>query len=473
MRFPLAVLLEGPQRTPSQAPLKVQVERVPWDVIELELGPGPGADGIVTPGAKVPVTVGFRVLTPEASEASVQASVVLRPARGGESVWRYDLKQNVPTNAPAPAFFTIPLDVPKSEGTYVLEVQARWEPAPDGAKLLSRIIRRRKRVLFAPASAGRKVTLAVLAANDDMPPPKADEKKVVKETEVDTVDLVRLWRHRAWGAGRAPLATNGATGWLVPDEALTAATPKETATRDRVFGLIGRGGTEISLLGPVDAQGAAWSSLGMRVTHPGRPHKLTLTMTAGAPDGLGVAMVGPGTKPRRLLDVRASGPIVKADGPPASFSWLVWPDATDPVLVLVNRAANGPVQLGTATLVELPELPEAPAIESPIAAPSRWLGLALSEVDGLDRFGATFDGGGTDAVAASKHFVSYLSTCGATSAVLTERLADRERRRALEGNAAEDCIGPDRLDVALRVLKRYKIATWLELDLAGAVARFA
>jgi hypothetical protein len=58
-------------------------------------------------------------------------------------------------------------------------------------------------------------------------------------------------------------------------------------------------------------------------------------------------------------------------------------------------------------------------------------------------------------------------SCGASSVVLPERLAERARRRALDGQAAEDPLGPDCLDLMLRVLKRQGCSVWVELAPGG------
>ena len=70
---------------------------------------------------------------------------------------------------------------------------------------------------------------------------------------------------------------------------------------------------------------------------------------------------GPGAPSRLLLDACASGPPILKDGPPAAFTWLVWPSSSEMVLVLVNRSPDAEVRLGTVTLTELDDLPAAPA----------------------------------------------------------------------------------------------------------------
>jgi hypothetical protein len=61
-------------------------------------------------------------------------------------------------------------------------------------------------------------------------------------------------------------------------------------------------------------------------------------------------------------------------------------------------------------------------------------------------------------------------TCGASAVVLPEHLADRARRRALDGQSAEDALGPDRLDLLLRILGRHSCSGWIELALGETEA---
>ena len=79
--MPVAAVLERPRRTPPQSRLVVSVERLAWDSIVIDLGES-ARDGIVAPGATVPVSVGYNIIWPEASEVSVRTTAVLAAARG-------------------------------------------------------------------------------------------------------------------------------------------------------------------------------------------------------------------------------------------------------------------------------------------------------------------------------------------------------------------------------------------------------
>ena len=254
--------------------------------------------------------------------------------------------------------------------------------------------------------------------------------------------------------------------WMVPEEALVEAT-----RRDRLRGWIMRVGSEMENLAPADGDGLAWSAIGLKVPHPDRPHRLTVTVTGGHPAALGVALVtssgGQGGRPRVVLDACASGPPILQDGPPATFSWLVWPDAVDPVLVLVNHDSNVTVQLGTITLTELAEVPAPPAIVPPSLDTARSLGLSLTGPNALERFGGGGETGPRDPLTSARNLAQYLVYCGATVMVLPEGLTDRERRQALDGQAGEDATGPDRLDLLLRILARQGCSAWLELTFDG------
>ena len=137
-------------------------------------------DGIVAPGAEVPVSVGFNILWPEATEVTVRYSAVLRPARGGEIVSRQDGQEVLPTNRPAPSVRVLGLRAPPAEGAYVLEVQATWEPVVRDGSRLGRLIRRRKPAAAA-TSAVRRVTLTVLDPAARPAPAPADSGRSARE----------------------------------------------------------------------------------------------------------------------------------------------------------------------------------------------------------------------------------------------------------------------------------------------------
>lgn len=487
MRFPLPLVLEGSRRTPTQSPVEITVERVPWDVLSVDLTPDdaltpapkplegkekPLPAGVVAAGSRFAVTVGFNVLSPEATEVVVRCDAELKPIRGGEPVWRGALNEVVATNAASPPAFALPVVAPDLEGTYVLELKASWEPGPvhETTKLFGRLIRRGRRALLGNPSATRRVTLAVVNPEKGKEKEQEGPKGVTTahatgEHEVDALDLSRGRKHRPMASGRAAWPASRRSGWSVPPEALTEAT-----RRDPLRGWITRAGSEVATLAPADASGLAWSAMGLRVNRPGRPHRLTVTVAGGQPSALGVAVVGvggngrPSARPRRLLDACASGPPIAANGAPATFSWLVWPDASDPVLVLVNRASGSSVQVGSITLTELPELPSGPTIEAPAGGPSRGIGLALTGGDTLERFGMAVEPGLSDVLAAAKALGEYARSMGATSVILPERLSDRAARRALEGQAAEDSLGPDSMALTLYSLAVGGVSAWVELE---------
>src|SRR3954454_6088389 len=93
--FPVLALIEGPQRTPFQSPVEIVVERLPWDALMLDLG---ASDGTVAPGATLPVTIGYNILTPEPTEVTLRCTAQLRPVRGEEPVWHEEQHEVVTTN---------------------------------------------------------------------------------------------------------------------------------------------------------------------------------------------------------------------------------------------------------------------------------------------------------------------------------------------------------------------------------------
>jgi hypothetical protein len=459
IHVPLASVLEGPQRTPPQTPVDIGVERLAWDSIQVRLSEG---DGTVAPGSRVPVALGFNVLTAEPADVAVRCVAELRPAAGGEPLWRHEIRQGLRSNTAAPPTQTWEVPAPSAEGTYVLELRSNWDAIAstgrEGSRL-SRLIHRR-RTPPASGSAVRRVTMTVIGQKSAQSTPPGSAP-----SDIDTVDLARLRGNRLVASGRAPLANGGLNVWRIPESALV-----EPTRRDRMFGWILRSGSEAARLAPADSGGYAWSAVGLKVEHPERPHRLSITVTGGHPSALGVGLIrlgGAAGRPRVMLDACAAGPPILDDGPSVTFSWLVWPSTQEPVLVLVNRGGDAPVRLGTAVLTELPELPAGPNVITPEGL-RRELVLSFSGPNALERFGGA-SAGPVDTLARADHLAQYLSHCGASGVILPEVLADRSTRQSLEGQAGEDATGPDRLGLLLQILSRHGLGTWLDVQLDGAL----
>ena len=190
-------MIEGPQRTPPQAPVEISVERLPWDALLVDLGQG---DGMVAPGATIPVAVGYNILTPEPTEVNVRCTAELRPVREGEPVWRDERHEVVTTNHLLPSAHVWKIPAPMAEGTYVLAVETAWEPvASPESSWLWRWIRRRRNPAAATSSS-RRMTLAVVGPKPSTP---GGPGPVKREQEVDTIELARLRGYRpvAQGSG--------------------------------------------------------------------------------------------------------------------------------------------------------------------------------------------------------------------------------------------------------------------------------
>jgi len=462
-RFVLASLLEGPQRTPPRSGVEIGVERLAWDSIEVA-STDPTGNGTVEPGAMVPLAVGFNVLTPEPAEVNLHCLAELRPIRGGEPIWRGEWREVIATNALEPNRHPLTIAARGPEGTYVLEIKTTWEPLGDPAGTrLGRWVRRRRNP-SQTTSSDRRLTLAILGPQPLAAPPPSKTEGPMLGVEVDAIDLTRSRGHRPTASGRGPLDSPGRSAWTVPEMALV-----DPSLRDRLRGWINRTLADPPSLPAADSSGLAWSAVGLRVSHPERPHRLTLTVNGGHPAMLGVAMVaggGSGGRGRVVLDACVSGSPILDGGPPATYSWPVWPDSEAPVLVLVNRGSSAPVQVGSITLTELAELPPAPTP----AASGRSIGLHLAGLRALDRFGGGDLLGRGDPLAQARNLTTYLAHCGASAVVLPDGLADRSRRISLQGQADEDSIGPDRLDLLLRVLDRRGMTAWVDVAFDGSLA---
>ncbi|WP_165245746.1 hypothetical protein [Paludisphaera soli] len=464
IRLPIAAVLERPQAVALESGLSVTLERVPWDALAIDFGPG-AEQGVAEPGAAVAVTIGYNILQVDATEVTVRTTAVLRAIGKQDPLWHFEQRELLPANRLDPPARIWSVPAPAIEGTYVLEVEAAWEPAGtrEGSRL-GRLIRRR-RPTGGAASTSRRVVLAVVAPQADRGPASLlDTVAPPRETEVDAFDLsrVRNTRFSAWG--RTATATGG-SAWEPPAEILAMATRREKE-RDWLRSFISKAGAEPARLGSAELSGLAWSAVALRAApRPDRPHRLSVAVTGGDPSGLAVFLIDPGApdrRPRVLLDAcGAEGPA--KDAVPPTLDWILWPGSTEPLLILINRNPASDVTIGSVKLVELEPQADAPT-PPPAQSESRKVGLQLAGRDALERFAVVPEPGLEDTLAEAKNLATYLTTCGASFVVLPERLEDRSRRRRLAGRLSEDSTGPDRLDMVLRVLHRQGAAAWVEPD---------
>ena len=291
-----------------------------------------------------------------------------------------------------------------------------------------------------------------------------------RETEVDSVDLTRIRSTRFSVWGRSPVLKANRTLWELPAELLQESSRRE---HEGLLGLITRTPAEMSNLGPADESGLSWAAVGLRLSRPEKPHRLSVTVTGGDPAALGVALVDAGAgerRPRLVLDACASGLPIPSESTPASFSWLVWPGAPALQLVLLNRNPSSPVRLGAVKLVELDRLPGPPQVRPPDTPATRTMGLYLTGRAPLERFGGAAENGLSDPLETARNLLSYATYCGASMVVVPEQLSDRQARCGLKGQLEENATGPDQLDLILRLLHRRGYSAWLELSFDGKEA---
>ena len=300
VRMPVVSILERPQHTPDQSPLTLSVERLPWDSLAIEMGQG-AEEGVVPPATSVPVVFQYNILWPEASEVNVRTTAILRPLGGTEVLWKSEERELVPANRldPPPRLWKVP--APGEEGTFVLEVRATWEPssARDTSRL-GRLIRRRKTAPVC-STATRRVLFSVVSPYEQATSPARPGAAEIagRETEVDSVDLTRIRSTRFSAWGRSPVLKPNQTLWELPAELLHESNRRE---HERLLSLITRTPTEISNLGPADESGLSWAAVGLRPSRPGKPHRLSVTVTGGDPTALGMALVDAGAGEQRPQD---------------------------------------------------------------------------------------------------------------------------------------------------------------------------
>lgn len=494
VRVPLTSLLNGRQHTAAGSPFQVGMERLPWDALEVQIAQFPGTvrgesppvdeAGIVRPGAALNLTVGLNIQTLEPADAVVTLTTEVRPIRGGDPIWRDARQTAIKVGTGARPRVLVPLAAPREEGLYQVVLQATWEPAREREESrLSRLLKRRKPVIPGSTSS-RRMVLAVMepkvagqgttASSGERPSESSPStSSPIDRTEptpvvVDQIDWTKSRAQRAASTGRVPAKPF----WEVPESALV---PGDSTPRwDRLRGWIpfmGSTGPPPQLLAAADTTGVAWSSVALKVPHPGSAHELTITVVSGHPSVLAVALISPGgpdSRRRILLDTCASGHPVLETGPPAVFRWRVWPEASAPVLILANRGRHSPVKIGSVELAELGESPApsgAGAATTLAVSPSqRRLAISLAGSRPLDRFGAGNDAGPDDLWTASGHLAEYLKICRADVAILPDSSLRRLPRDVLDGQAGEDALGPEPIDLVARRLERTGLAAWIELD---------
>ncbi|WP_152050217.1 hypothetical protein [Tautonia marina] len=462
--LPLLGLLEGPQRTVLKSGLLFEAHRLDWDGLEVRL---PG-DGIMAPGAIVPADVRVNVLTPEPTEVSLLLSARLRPVRSDRTLWEESRRLVLSTNQsqPAPNLFNIAM--PLDEGTYVLELNASWVPRElqvDGSRL-SRWWRRLRNQ--STDASVRRVSLCVVSASPDpsqshkLEPPRRQGSDHL-DLIVDTTDLGRGKGLRPRAEGRVSSSTTRMDDpWIVPEELLV-----DPPRRERFWNLVGRVGAENQALKPAGPDGVSWVAMPLNVPHPDRPHRLDLAVLGGDPAAVSVAIVAPGNRPRLLLDARGYGPPTVGPGMKTLLSWSIWPDTSDPVLIVVNRSVEHPLWIGEVHLVEFAEGPAPLRVTEPPADGGRSLAVRLTGPRDLERFGGSNDQGPDDPHARAEHLVSYLKSVGASAVVLPAPRVGAWVRGALDGQAIEDAVGPDPDLTLLSMLKRHRMRVLLEMDVEG------
>jgi hypothetical protein len=448
-RFPLAGISDSSQRSP--APLAARVHRLPWDPIEIDRV---GGDGTYAPGAPISLSVAVNAL---GAGPSIQVAATIKRKETGEVVWTGTKPLNEANDRSSPLIWN--LTAPPIEGTYEIEFTALAESARPGndsqAPLIGRLFKRLRD--DAPVGARRRVTFAVL--DPKAAPASTEVVSRSQDAVVDLVDLTRVKPGRVVTAGRsgAPFTQNGP--WPPPRQALEIES--DPTRRERLLGLIARS-SDLSVLGPADPTGLAWVGANLKVAHPGRPHRLSITVTNGRVDSLAVALLGPGRAPHALLDACVSDSD-RIDQP-CTYTWIVWPDSPDTIAMVVNRGERSAVRVGAIELREMPAEPPSAAVVETESPNKRSLAIQFSNPRALERFGArgVFDDEQADWLAVGKRLAAYLRHCGANAVVINPRFGEFTARQSLDQQAVEDSIGPDPFELVLKILEREGVSVVIE-----------
>ena len=318
-----------------------------------------------------------------------------------------------------------------------------------------------------PTSAVRRVSLAVVdpsRAGAPTPPPTAGAGRVDAVVDVAALGRPRGLRPRL--EGRRPTDGPGPARRPLAGPGRAAGRPARAASGS---GACSAGSARTpSRSPPAGPDGLAWTAAPLKVAHPDRPHRLELTVVGGDPAALAVALVAPGraaeAAARRPRDGGRPSPRARSR---STLSWPIWPDATDPVLVVVNRSPDRPLWLGDAALVELADEPTALPIVGPPGG-TRSLAVLLTgprRPRPLRRrratTGPTTRWPGPD-------------TWPPTSARSAPRPSSCRRRgptgpsgRPSTARPSEDPTGPDRRALLLATLGRRGVAAIVEVALDG------
>ena len=312
----------------------------------------------------------------------------------------------------------------------------------------------------------RRMTLAVLGSK---PAPAANPRRRARfEQEVDTIDLARPRGYRPVASGRSPLLAAGRAAWAVPEEALVEPiAPRPAAGLDHA--VRGRGGEpRPGRRGGAGLVGRRPEGRPSRPAPPADPDGQRRPARGAGRGADRCPARGRGARPRVVLDACASGPPILEDGPAASLLLAGLARRPRAGAGAGQSRPDAPVQLGTVTLTELDELPRRPAAARARARghAGPWGCTSPARTPWNPASAAATPGPATRWPSAD-NLAQYLGYCGATAVVVPEQLADRARRRALDGQADEDALGPDRLDLLLRVLGRQGCSAWLELAFDG------
>lgn len=476
--IPLLAILDGPRRSELGEPLQVTVSRPEWDAVNLSVEGGRGESGILEPGTITRLKVGVNLFSTLALEVPARLSLELKPIRGGEAVWRDERRGMIATNNAADSQpsreFQIP--APPVEGTYRLDIILSWD-APvgeqEGGKRLGRLMRW-WRGGVATRTVGRRVTLAVVDPRETEPIPAAvDPAAPIAGEIVDFFDAgaARGKLRRSSISGKTVAADDEALTWEIPDGVFAGERRHE-----RLRGILGRGGEP----GRIDeSQGSecGWIAYPLKVKQPGKLHRLKLTIKEGRAESLGVLLLAPptpGDRGRAALEASASSRTEWVEGGVGStcFSWFVWPETAEPVLVVLNRGTSA-VRLGAVELEEIGDIPTTSFARVAEGTATRSVGLRLSDRRDWDRFGGGVEGGLEDVVAIAKRLSDYAGLCGASLVVLPRSVKPVGDRTAIDGRFHEDAFRPDRIEVATLILDRRNITYWLETSFDGLSSRSA
>lgn len=329
---------------------RIVVRRAPGDALPLRV---PRPHLVFDPGETFPFEVGLNLLqTHRSANKPVRAELrwKLYPQGATRSVGEGATHLSAIVNSPTPAEARLEVPLPLAEGVYQLRLTAAGHGFDD---------------------VERSVQLVVLGCHSTGPDEHAGIRdRLERERLVDSFEISKSGMSRR--VAPAPRREGALARWW----------KRRPHAETHAAGLQG--------------EQPNWNAYRLHVDHPGRPHRLTVRMSAGQSGQVGVCVLEAGlagrwspSGPDRICQLEAEGAAGSGSGSP---ELIFWPNDREPVVLVHHLDTPAAPEIERIELSELPALADTTAQRSASAAadsaPRRLCGPYISRPDLADVFGA-------------------------------------------------------------------------------------